>query len=297
MDVDTRVLRYFVAVAEQMSFTAASKIVFVSQPALSRQMSRFETDLGTALFERNGREVRLTAAGTAMLTAAREILGLWQSAKQTTRAVAAAKSNILRVGFEATGAGALGTRACIAFSERHPEITIEPRRYDWGGEAEALREGAVDVAFLWLPADTTNLRYQVVATEPRVIGMPVTHPLAVHDKVGIMSMRDEPVMWTRKAPRDWVDWWAVNPRPDGRQPCWGPPNDNVEEMLESVAAGAGICISPLSMSVYYTRPDLVWRRIPDISPLRIAIAWADANTDPLVTEFVQLVRRLSQHPA
>ena len=47
-------------------------------------------------------------------------------------------------------------------------------------------------------------------------------------------------MWTRRAPRYWVDWWAVNPRPDGSEPRWGPENENVEEMLEQVADGSGV---------------------------------------------------------
>ncbi len=51
-------------------------------------------------------------------------------------------------------------------------------------------------------------------------------------------------MWTRRAPRYWVDWWAVNPRPDGREPRWGPENENVEEMLEQVADGSAYRIVP-----------------------------------------------------
>lgn len=81
-----------------------------------------------------------------------------------------------------------------------------------------------------------------------------------------MDLKDEPIMWTRRAPRLWVDWWAVNPRPDGSEPIWGPENENVEEMLEQVAEGAAICITPRSMATHYSRPDLVWVPIADIEP-------------------------------
>lgn len=289
MDVDTRVLRYFVAVAEELNFTRAAERLFVSQPSLSRQIRRLEEDLRLTLFERTSREVRLTAAGAALLPAARRVIEDWQAAQRTARGVA----SILRIGFEATGAGPLTTRARTEFSARHPEVVVEPKRFDWGGEVDALRDGVVDTAFVWLPADTSGLRTEVVAVEHRLVGVAATHPLAARSAVTIADLRDEPLVWTRKAPRHWVDWWAVNPRPDGSEPVWGPENDNVEEMLDHVAAGAAVCIGPASMAAYYARPDLAWRPITDIPPLRIALARPVTCTNPLVTAFTEVVRELA----
>lgn len=294
MDVDTRVLRYFVAVAEQLSFTRAAERLFVSQPALSRQIRQLETDLRITLFERTSREVRLTRAGESLLPLARGIVADWQAAQRVARGVAAVESRVLRIGFEATGAGPLTTKARTAFAARHPDVTVEPKRFDWGGEVAALRDGLVDVAFLWLPADTTGLHTEIVAVEQRLVGLAAGHPLAERDSVSILDLRDEPLMWTRKAPRYWVDWWAVNPRPDGSEPVWGPENDNVEEMLEHVAANVAICIGPQSMATYYARPDLVWRPITDVPPLRIAFAWPAASTNPLAAAFAEVVRELSE---
>ncbi|MEU7768956.1 LysR family transcriptional regulator [Nocardia sp. NPDC049190] len=294
MDVDTRVLRYFVAVAEHLSFTIAAETLFISQPALSRQIRRLEADLRTPLFERNSREVRLSPAGAAMLPAARQLLADWQNAERTALGIAAVRSRILRIGFEASGAGVLGTKAYAAMGVRHPEVTIEPKCFAWGGEVAALRDGLVDVAFIWLPADTAGVNTEVVAVEPRVVGMASTHALAELQAVGIADLSNEPLMWTSKAPRNWVDWWAVNPRPDGSEPVWGPQNDNVEEMLEQVAAGVATCISPQSMASYYARPDLVWRPITDITPLHIAIGWMADERNPMIAAFVEIVRELSE---
>lgn len=294
MDVDTRVLRYFVAVAEQLSFTRAAEQLFVSQPALSRQIRQLEADLRITLLERTSREVRLTAAGEALLPLARGLITDWQAAQRVARGVAAVESKVLRIGFEATGAGPLTTKARTAFAARHPDVTIEPKRFDWGGEVAALRDGLVDVAFLWLPADTTGLHTEIVAVERRLVGLAAGHRLAERESVSILDLRDEPLMWTRKAPRYWVDWWAVNPRPDGSEPVWGPENDNVEEMLEHVAANVAICIGPQSMATYYARPDLVWRPITDVPPLRIAFAWPVASTNPLAAAFAEVVRELSE---
>ncbi|WP_433003801.1 LysR substrate-binding domain-containing protein [Kribbella sp. CA-294648] len=124
--------------------------------------------------------------------------------------------------------------------------------------------------------------------------MAAAHRLAAQSTVSIMDLAPEPIMWTSLAPRPWVDWWAVNPRPDGSEPVWGPQNANVEEMLEDVASGLGICIAPQSMAVYYGRPDLVWRPIPDIEPLRIALAWPETSSSPLVAAYVEVVRQLAE---
>jgi DNA-binding transcriptional LysR family regulator len=293
VDVDTRVLRYFVAVAEQLSFTRAAEQLFVSQPALSRQIRQLENDLKIGLFERTSREVRLTSAGEALLPRARSLVSEWQAAQRVARSVAADESRVVRVGFAATGAGPLTTKARKTFTERFPDATVEPKRFDWGGEGDALREGLVDVAFLWLPADTTGLHTEIVAVERRVVGLAGGHRLAGSAGVGIMDLRDEPVVWTRKAPKYWVDWWAVNPRPDGSTPVWGPENDNVEEMLEHVAAGEAICIGPESMAAYYARPDLSWQPITDVPPLRIALAWPVNSRNSLVARFAAVVRELS----
>ncbi|WP_202918859.1 LysR family transcriptional regulator [Saccharothrix deserti] len=291
LDVDTRVLRYFVAVADRLSFTRAARDLYVSQPALSRQIRQLEEDLGAELFVRTGREIRLTGAGGEMLPLARKVLDDWLETVRLVRSAAAAEANVLRVGFVASGGGSVARRARAAFSEQRPEVRIEPKRFDWGGEPDALRQGLVDVAFVWLPADISGLRSRVVATEPRYVALSRDHPLTARPSVGIADLRDEPLMWTRKAPKEWVDWWAVNPRPDGSEPVWGPENDNVEEMLEHVATGAAVCIGPESMAVYYAHPELAWRPIADIEPLRIAVAWVPETTSPVVRAFVEAAIR------
>lgn len=291
MDVDTRVLRYFVAVAERLSFTQAAMDLYVTQPSLSRQIRQFEARLGVDLFTRP--EVRLTAAGEQLLTAVRQHLADWQHMIRLTRTTAAAAGHVLRFGFVVTGGGSLARRARAVFTEQHPEATVEPKRIEWGGEARALRDGLVDVAFVWLPADLNGLHNEMVATEARWVAVSATHPLATRQDVGIADLRDEPIVWTRVAPAAWVDWWAVNPRPDGSEPVWGPVNDNADEMLEHVAAGAAVCIGAASMVEYYRHPDLVWLPIRDVEPLRIALAWSPDAVTPLVGEFVRVVRDLA----
>lgn len=293
MDVDTRSLRYFVELAEQLNFTRAAERQFVSQPALSRSIRRLEEDLRTPLFERTAREVKLTAAGKELLPLARQLLADWQVAQRRTRVAAAARSQILRVGFTASGAGSLATRAYTEFMRKHPDCSVEPKRFEWGGEVAALHEGLVDLAFVWMPADTTGLHTRIVAVERRMAGFAHGHRLTGRTEISIADLAEEPIAWTRRAPRNWVDWWAVNPRPDGSEPVWGPENDNVEEMLEHVASGFASCIAPESMSLHYSRPDLVWLPIVDITPLRIAMCRPLVSNNPTVADFAAVVEALA----
>jgi len=98
MDVHLRDLRYFVGVAEELSFTRAAERLMVSQPALSKQIRQLEAMLGAPLFERDRRRVSLTLAGTALLTTARQLVGDWDSAVGQLEELLAAEKHLLTVG-------------------------------------------------------------------------------------------------------------------------------------------------------------------------------------------------------
>ncbi|MBE2315291.1 LysR family transcriptional regulator [Solirubrobacter sp. CPCC 204708] len=286
---EIRQLRYVLAVAEHGSVSRAATELHLSQSALSETLRKLEVELGVQLFTRGGRGVTPTAAGEALVSAGAEAVRAFDAALDAARG----QTGRLRVGFEATGAGRLSTQARARFLARFPHVRVEPRRYDWGGEVAALREGETDVAFVWLPADLTGLKSEIVASEPRFAGLACDHPLARRAELAVDELNDEPIMWTRRAPRYWVDWWAVNPRPSGAQPRWGPENDNVEEMLEQVADGSAYCIVGASMTTFYARPDLAWVPIADIDPLRVALAWRQRDANPLVAAFAAIVRELT----
>ena len=290
---EIRQLRYFVAVAERGSVSAAALDLHLSQSALSEALRKLELELGVELLERSARGVAPTTAGTALLAQAPVAIAHFDAALQAARDGARGQTGHLRVGFEAAGAGRLSTQARARFLARFPHVRVEPRRFEWGGEVAALREGECDVAFVWLPGDLTGLRHELVASEPRHAGVASAHRLAGRSALSVNELTDEPIMWTRRAPRYWVDWWAVNPRPDGREPRWGPENDNVEEMLEQVADGSAYCIVPASMTEFYARPDIVWVPLTDVDPLRIALAWRERDRSPLVECFAAVVRELS----
>ncbi|GII31265.1 LysR family transcriptional regulator [Planotetraspora mira] len=295
--MELRQLRYLVTIADVGNLGRAAEQLYVSQPALSYALKNLESELGVRLFDRHAGGVTPTVAGRDVVAEARRTL------LQAARVAAVAErhlrgeTGVLRVGFEASGAGELTTRARAEFARRNPGVRVEPKRFDWSEEVTALRDGRVDVAFIWLPADLAGLHAEIVHTEPRVVGLPSGHALARRDGISVLEVNDEPLMWTERAPRAWVDWWAVNPRPDGSTPRWGPTNDNVEEMLEQVAEGTAICFAPHSMARYYARPDLAWVPLTDVEPLKVALAWVDGADNLLVRGFAAVVSELASGEA
>ena len=290
-------MRYLIAIDDAGHVGRAAEALYVSQPALSYALRNLEAELGVRLFDRHARGVTATEAGREVISQARAAVlaadRVTAAADRHRRGVA----GLLRVGFEATGAGPLTTRSRAEFARRYPGVRVEPKRFDWGQEAAALRDGSVDVAFVWLPNDLTGLHSEVVHTEPRVVALPAGHRLAGRAGISVLEVGDEPLMWTQRAPREWVDWWAVNPRLDGSSPRWGPTNDNVEEMLEQVAAGAAVCFAPESMASYYARPGLAWIALTDVAPLQVALAWPEGGGNALVRGFATVVRELASQAA
>ncbi|AIA01138.1 LysR family transcriptional regulator [Streptomyces noursei] len=130
MDVDTRLLRYFVAVAEDGSLTRAAQRLFVSQPALTKQIKQLEAQLGVRLFTRSRAGMAVTEAGRALAERVPALLGDWDRTVRETRATAIRSHHVLRVGFLASGANEATPRIVAEFARRRPGWRAETGRAD-----------------------------------------------------------------------------------------------------------------------------------------------------------------------
>ena len=295
MDLDLRLLRYFVAVAEELHFGRAAARLRVSQPALSHQIRKLENDLGVGLFERTSRRVELTEAGEALLEEGRKTLESAGDALARVRRYADADAGVLRVGFIAGGAGGLTTAALKEFERRNPGVRLEVRRFEWAEQSEGIKEGRADVGFVRLPVEDPDLALEPVMKERRVAGLcRQSSPLADRDSVSVLELNGEPVITTTSAPEAWVRWHLEDPRPDGSRPLYGPAVDTVEEMLEVVATGGGHCITAESVAKFYPRPDISYVPICDVEPSGVALAWPRRSRSSLVRDFVEATRSAAE---
>lgn len=278
--LDARGLDYVAAVVEHGSFSRAAEALHVTQPTLSEAIKRLELQLGGRLFERTSRRVTPTAAGALLARDGRPVLDAIERLEGDVRDLLSGRSGTLQIGYVATGAGTLQSAARAAFVARHPTVTVRVRRFDWGGEVDALRAGEVDVAFAWTSgADLGGLEVLPLTVEPRALCVAAGHRLARRTEVRVDEVDPEPIVWTERAPRAWVRWWAVDPRPDGRAPRYGPCCDNVEELLDHVAAGAAYAIVPATFMTFHARPDVAFVGLAGVEPLSIGLAWRRGTGD------------------
>lgn len=147
--MDFRQLRYFVAVAEALSFSEAARRLHVSQPPLSVQIKALEEELGSALLERSRHHVALTPAGELFLEKARAALANLDQAREVVKQVASGEAGEIRVGFTASVPMQDSfPRAVHAFREAHRHARLELVHLSTGQQLQQLEHGEIDVAFL-----------------------------------------------------------------------------------------------------------------------------------------------------
>lgn len=287
MDVHGRDLRYFVTVAEELHFTRAAERLFVSQPALSKQVRLLERHLGATLFERDRRSVRLTAAGVALLPHAREVLAAWDAGLSALDRVAAEDRVRLRVGMSTSpGRGGLLPAIRSRFTAEHPTARLELRQIDWRDPSAGLADGSTDVAFVWLPLpEERRYRWVVMTTEPRHVALPETHRLAARDTVTFDDLLDEPFLALPESAGPLREYWLAVESRGGRAPRVGAVITNPDETYEALVDGQGICLLAAGNAPLLTRGGVVTRAVDGLTPCRLAMAWRADDARPLVASY------------
>ncbi|MGW2034385.1 LysR family transcriptional regulator [Streptomyces sp. NPDC001811] len=280
MDVDLRKLRYFVAVAEELHFGRAAERLHVAQPVLSRQIRSLEDDLGVEVFARDRRGTLLTAAGQQLLEDAVPLLASAEALLRRVR-TAARGTPTLTVGFMP---GITLTPATALFTARRPGVDVRLLRTSWDDQVEVLHDGRADIGVVRLPVDQRGLQVRPLFREPRVVMVPAGHRLADRASVTVGDLASEHLLQDPDAVPEWRD-VALELR-ERRWPRV-PAIHQVEEKLELVASGAGICVLPSSTAGFYTRPDVIALPVADIGPNEVALAWVASRRSPLVHDFAE----------
>jgi DNA-binding transcriptional LysR family regulator len=286
MDIHLRDLRYFVAVAEEGTFTAAAARLHVSQPAVSRQVHRLETLLRAALLERGARGVRPTPAGAALLEAAGPLLAAWAEAEQMVRRHTAESARILRVGLQ-TGLGrGLYPAVSARFAALLPgwQVALQPQH--WHDPTVGLGSREVDVAFAWLPLPE-GLAHCPILVEPRWVVLPARHPLAASSVVAFADLIDEPFIAMPPDAGAARDYWLALEERGGRPPRIGAEAAGADATFEAVAAGAGIHLLAAGNADLYAREGVTCRPVTGVTPATLAVAWRADDERRATRAFVQ----------
>jgi DNA-binding transcriptional LysR family regulator len=199
---ELRQLRYFVAVAEELNFSRAARRLRMAQPPLSVAIRRLEQEIGTSLFIRSSREVKLTDAGSTLLAGARRTIAESEAAVAAARRAGAGEVGNLRVGYNWSARFDTLPRLGQAFKRHRPDVELLTEEMRPNRMSAALRSGTIDVALALYPEVSGELSYQPVRRERVVAVLSATHPLAQEEGIGLAALADEFLLFPRDdAPR------------------------------------------------------------------------------------------------
>jgi DNA-binding transcriptional LysR family regulator len=254
--MELRHLRYFVAVAEELHFRRAAERLHVAQPAVSEQVRKLEEELGVTLLERTHRSVSLTDAGAAMLDQARSVLRLADAAQHAARSAPARSSARLRVGYAASVLPAAVPRALQAIrkSSTPAEVTLEAGSTD--ELIEAVRDDRLHAVVIPLPARAQGLRVTKLSEQRAVAVLPVSDVHAAQRRISLSQLDSERLfVLPREANRPFYDAVIAGCHEAGISPSIIElPSDEVEQVLLTVASGAGMALVPESVAERYAAP-------------------------------------------
>jgi DNA-binding transcriptional LysR family regulator len=285
--LDLRVLRYFVAVAEELHFGRAAARLHIAQPSLSVQIRKLEHGIGAKLLERTSRHVALTPAGEVLLEEAKRLLVSAERAAAATREAAQGARGSLIVGFQANAAAELTPKILAAFQARHPRVQVEMRSHDFSDPYVGLSNGSVDVAFIRPPVLMQDwLAVETLFVEPRVLVMASDSPLAQYGELGLAELLDAPFV-ARRAPETWRDFWLATDVRESHPVRVGAEVGSVDECFEAILSGRGVAFTQASTQRFYGRPGLAFVPVRGLPPSPLAIAWrTDMDARP-VHDFVE----------
>jgi DNA-binding transcriptional LysR family regulator len=295
--MELRHLRYFVAVGEDEHFGRAAERLRVAQPALSRQVQDLEREIGFKLFDRLSRGVKLTSAGKLFLEDARRILQHVNDAIERARRVAHGQSGVLRVGFteNASWRGAV-PESFRLFRQRHADADLQLDPLPSLAQLEAIRAGRLDAGFLYNPPKPDGELDQLpVALHRLALAAPRSHPLAKLKQLRLRDMADASFVWfpRRESPAfyDRLMYECVGAGLKSPRIVQEASNEATIMTLVSQGMGVGFVIE----TARWRCPDHVAiLQVSDLKlPLPLALVWRRDNLSPLLSSYVEAVRKLS----
>ena len=177
--MELRLLRYFLTVAKEQSFTKAAEQLHITQPTLSRQLAAFEKELGIDLFLRNGKKISLTDGGILLKRRALEILNLEEKTLEELKGKEDVVEGRITIGCGEFATVEILAKICKVYKEKYPLVQIVLHTATADTVYEMMNKGLVDIALFLEPVDTEDLDYiRIMDSDHWCVGMRPDDPLA-----------------------------------------------------------------------------------------------------------------------
>ena len=188
--MELRHLRYFIAVADALSFTKAAQQLHIAQPPLSRQIGELEEEVRVRLFLRSRRGVQLTGPGRVFLESARKVLEQARQAVDMAQKAQREGVDFLTIGI-GMGLGEQVNRALVLHAKRFPGVEVQCRDIISERQNAALLEGTIEVGFMRPPVDPVQLESELIFHERLLVVLPKKHPLAGSKSLTLKQLANE----------------------------------------------------------------------------------------------------------
>jgi DNA-binding transcriptional LysR family regulator len=246
--VELRHLRYFVTVAEELHFRKAAERLHIVQPALSKQISALEKELGVQLLERDRRHVTLTEVGQAFLEEALEVLAQADGAVVRARAVSRGEVGRLTIGFIQPALADLLPRSLRVFRQHYPGVVLTLTEATSRMAVERIASRSMHFAFTRLPVDARpDMSTEVLSEEPVLLVVPRGHHLASRESVPLSALADEDlILVDRKVEPELNDYYVAACNAAGFSPRVAHEVNSTSVAIGLAAGGLGIAFAPSS---------------------------------------------------
>lgn len=291
-----REIEAFLAVAEELHFGRAAERLRLSTSRVSTLVRAVERRVGTALFERTSRVVRLTPAGEQLCAELRVAYFQIERALSDVRRAAVLSGDVLRVGFSTTLPAGMSADIVADFEERHRNCRVVASElpttdlFHWLG-----KDWPVDVFVTWMPVDTAPIEPPlrigpIVRRVPRAVLLSESHALADLPTIDIEALAGHAVVYP-ELPSWFGELWAPSVTPSGaRLQLHRLPARYVEDVLRLVAGGDMAHLTFTSLLSVYRRPGVVIVPLSGLPPMPVRPVWADGPNSRWAGRFAQCAR-------
>jgi DNA-binding transcriptional LysR family regulator len=291
--MELRHLRYFVAVAEELSFTKGAQRLHVAQPALSRQIRDLEEEIGVHLLNRTNKHVELTAEGRSFMADAKRVLVGSNEIVKSVQRLSQRSTSMLNVGYVANLFYDVLSTTLPVFRHSFPTVSINVFDMTCGDQFDALEQGKIDLGFVGLsePMQERGLQFQCVGAYKTVVALSRTNRLA---KKAMVNLKDlEPMFFISLSESSYpfyARWLTRTCRPAGFSPRILQNAQIEQTILQSIEANLGVALLPEQVKRLPLPPDVVFRPLTPTVTTESCIAWKAENSSSALKDYLQIVR-------
>jgi len=289
--MELRHLRYFVAVADELSFTRGAEKLRIAQPSLTRQIRDLEDELGVRLLDRTKKKVTLTKEGEFFLERAKRLLGLSDELVLGVHELDHKVSHTVNIGYVANPFHRVLPASLTAFEREFPDISINLFGMPSAEQIVAVKDGKLDVGFIGLldPTEDANLQFILVGSYKAVALLPRAHS---HAKRGIVELKDLAqtffVVLAEKCYPGYDRWFKATCERVGARPKIVQVVENDSALIQAVRSGLGVALLPEQIREV-PHDNVVIRNVTPPVLFPSTIVWRKDNPSSGLKAYLQVV--------